>query len=455
MQFREIFEPGRVWDFLGRRRVFYAVSATMVLLSLFSIVILGFNKGIDFKGGTKIVVSFKADAAVERDELRAMLAGFLETATGTKDAGQIEVQDFSAGSGSTGDSKDFLLLTEITSLVTDAQKQAVIDKLKAEFPGAAVDVAVEGEDRFFVNLANPANVQATYEKLTSIFAASGFEKVTVNSDMQRQIEVNNYRNLQMFISEEGAVDEELVKTREENAKAQLKEDLQKRNDARYTVTIEEFKAKLTASMKEKYGDRFNAVRESTSVSPSVAGDMLNQGLVAILYALLGIVIYIALRFDLRYAPGAVVALLHDVTIVIGCFSIAQIKFTMPIIAAVLTIAGYSINDTIVVFDRIREMIDKYPKAPMKVVINNAVSQTLSRTVLTSLTTQMAVLSIFLLGGGLIRDFAFAMCVGLVVGTYSSIFVASPLFLTLHEVFEARRAEAEASGDAAAVARTQI
>jgi preprotein translocase SecF subunit len=455
MQFREIFEPGRVWDFLGRRRIFFAISAAMVLVSLLSITILGFNKGIDFKGGTKILVSFKADAAVERDDLRTMLAGFLETTTGTKDAGQIEVQDFSAGSGAAGDSRDFLLLTEITSLVTDAQKQTLIEKLKGEFPGASIDVAAEGEDRFFVNLAGPTNVQSTYDQLTNIFAVGGFAKVTVNSDVQRQIEVNNYRTLQMFISEEGAVDDALVKTREENAAAQLKEDLQKRTDTRYTVTIEEFKAKLTASMKEKYGDRFNSVRESTSVSPSVAGDMLNQGLVAILYALLGIVIYIVLRFDLRYAPGAVIALLHDVIIVIGCFSIAQIKFTMPIIAAVLTIAGYSINDTIVVFDRIREVIEKYPKAPMRMVINNAVSQTLSRTVLTSLTTQMAVVSIFLLGGGLIRDFAFAMCIGLVVGTYSSIFIASPLFLTLHELFEARRADAVASGDAAAVSRTQI
>ncbi|MCB9740058.1 MAG: protein translocase subunit SecF [Deltaproteobacteria bacterium] len=455
MQFREIFKPGVVWDFLGRRRVFFAVSAAMVLLSVLSLTILGFNKGIDFKGGTKIVVGFKSDAPVEREALREMLGEFLKTASGGSDVGQIEVQDFSVGSGATTDSKDFLLLTEITSLVTDEQKQGIIAKLGEAFPGAAIDVAKEGEDRFFVNLAAAANVNETYEKLTGVFGAAGFPKITVNSDVQRQIEVNNYRTLQMAATEDENIGEAEIKQREDAAKAAMAEDLKKRSDDRFTVTIEEFKAKLTDSMKQKYGDGFIAVRESTSVSPSVAGDMLNQGLVAILYAILGIIIYITLRFDVRYAPGAVIALLHDVFIVIGCFSIAQIKFTMPIIAAVLTIAGYSINDTIVVFDRIREVIEKYPKAPMRMVINNAVSQTLSRTVLTSATTQMAVLSIFLLGGGLIRDFAFAMCVGLVVGTYSSIFIASPLFLTLHEIFEARRAEAAATGDAAAVARTQI
>ena len=455
MQFREFFEPGKVYDFIGRRRVFGAVSAAMVLLSLVSLAVLGFNKGIDFKGGTKIIVSFKPDTSATRSDVRDMLDGFLKTATGGSDAGQIEVQDFSAGSGAAGDSKDFLLLTEITSLVTNAQKTTMVDKVKAAFPEAQVDFAQEGEDRFFVVLKSAANVKETYDKLGAIFSEGGFPKVAVNSDVQRQIEVNNYRSIQMFVAEEGAISDEELKSREETGRAQMLEELAKRSDDRFTVTIEEFKAKLTETMKAKYGDSFVAVREATTVSPSVAGDMLNQGLVAILYAILGIIIYITLRFDVRYAPGAIVALTHDVIIVIGCFSIAQIKFTMPIVAAVLTIAGYSINDTIVVFDRIRELIEKNPKAPMAMIINNAVSQTLSRTILTAATTQMAVVAIFLLGGGLIRDFAFAMCVGLVVGTYSSIFIASPLFMWLNEIFESRRAAAVATGDAAAVARTEI
>lgn len=455
-QFREFFPIGRAWDFIGRSRMFGAVSAGAVLLSLVSVAVLGFNKGIDFKGGTKIIVAFKADAPTTQDDLRATLDGFLKQAsTGGGDTGQIEVQDFSAGSGSSAAGKDFLLMTEITSLVSQQQKSDLVTKVKADFANAQADFATEGEDRFFITLAQPANVKETTAKLEALFQAAGFPKVRVVSEVQRQIEVNNYRTLQMFLSEEASADAATVREREEQAKAQMEEELAKRNDDRYSVTVEEFKAKLTDVMKGKYGDAFVAVREATIVSPSVAGDMLNQGLVAILYAVLGILVYITLRFDMRYAPSAVVALAHDVILVIGCFSIAQIKFTMPVIAAVLTVAGYSINDTIVVFDRIRELGEKFPKVPMATIINNAVSQTLSRTVLTAGTTFVAVASIFLLGGGLIRDFAFAMCVGLIVGTYSSIFIASPLFLKLHEFFAARREAAVASGDAAAVARTQL
>ena len=145
-----------------------------------------------------------------------------------------------------------------------------------------------------------------------------------------------------------------------------------------------------------------------------------------------------MRFDVRYAPGALIATVHDVILVIGAFSVAQVKFSMPVIAAVLTVAGYSVTDTIVVFDRIREMQEKYPDVKIETLINSAINQTMSRTVLTSLTTFLTSASIFLFGGGLIRDFAFAMCIGVIVGTFSSIFVASPIFLWLHHRFEDRK-----------------
>ena len=440
----EFIKPGLTIDFIGRRQVFFGLSATVVLIALISVAVLGFNRGIDFKGGTKIVVAFKPDAQVERAELRQVLNDFVTKETGKSDAGQIEVQDFDPGAGASNERQDFLLLTELTSLVSDEKKKALIAKLKGAFPGAQVDVAKEGEDRFFLVLGEKAKITDTYAKLDTLFKAAGYPKFKRSSDIQRQIEVNNFRALQMFQDEEGNLTDDVIKQREANAAAQMTKELEKRSDTRYTVTIEEFKTKLEAVMKVKYGEKFIAVQSSTSVSPSVAGNMMNQGVVAIIYALLGIIIYITMRFDVRYAPGAIVALTHDVLVVVGCFSIAQIKFTMPIIAAVLTIAGYSINDTIVVFDRIRETIAKYPRAPMTSVINHAISNTLSRTILTSVTTLLAVLSIFLLGGGLIRDFAFAMCIGVVVGTYSSIFVASPLFLTLHEAFEKRKTEADAA-----------
>jgi preprotein translocase subunit SecF len=132
--------------------------------------------------------------------------------------------------------------------------------------------------------------------------------------------------------------------------------------------------------------------------------------------------------NLKYAMGAIVALIHDVTITVGAFSVLGKEFTLPIIAALLTIIGYSLNDTIIVFDRIRENLRKYHKLPLGEVINKSINETLSRTILTSGTTLLVIVALFALGGGIIHDFAFAMLVGVVVGTYSSIFVASPILL---------------------------
>jgi preprotein translocase subunit SecF len=132
--------------------------------------------------------------------------------------------------------------------------------------------------------------------------------------------------------------------------------------------------------------------------------------------------------ELKYAMGAIVALVHDVTITVGLFSIFDKEFTLAIIAALLTIIGYSLNDTIIVFDRIRENLRKYHKKSLEVILNRSINETLSRTILTSLTTLFVVVTLFALGGGIIHDFAFALIIGVAVGTYSSIFVASPILL---------------------------
>jgi preprotein translocase subunit SecF len=133
-------------------------------------------------------------------------------------------------------------------------------------------------------------------------------------------------------------------------------------------------------------------------------------------------------FEFKYAMGAIVAIIHDVTITVGIFSIFDKEFTLPIVAALLTIIGYSLNDTIIVFDRIRENLRKYHKEPLTTILNKSINETLSRTILTSLTTLVVVIALFSLGGGIIHDFSFALLVGILVGTYSSIFVASPILL---------------------------
>jgi preprotein translocase subunit SecF len=216
------------------------------------------------------------------------------------------------------------------------------------------------------------------------------------------------------------------------------------------------------------------IRRVEMVGPQVGKDLREKALFAIFYALLFITIYISGRFELKwmlsgvvaaaligavylfdlfnvsipfligaalivtlvvfwflelkYAMGAIVALMHDVIITVGIFSIFEKEFTLPIIAALLTIVGYSLNDTIIVFDRIRENLKKFHKKPLAFIVNRSINETLSRTILTSLTTLMVVVTLFVLGGGIIHDFAFALIIGILVGTYSSVYVASPILL---------------------------
>ncbi len=167
-----------------------------------------------------------------------------------------------------------------------------------------------------------------------------------------------------------------------------------------------------------------------SVGPTVSGELIVAAIVAVSLAIGAVLIYIWLRFEWQFALGAVAALVHDVVLTIGIFSELQIRFDLAIIAALLTIVGYSLNDTVVVFDRVRENLRKYKKKPLKEVLNISINETLSRTFMTSVTTLLALISLYVLGGDVIRGFVFAMIWGVIVGTYSSIFVASAILLVL-------------------------
>jgi len=167
------------------------------------------------------------------------------------------------------------------------------------------------------------------------------------------------------------------------------------------------------------------------VGPKVGQDLREKAVLSIIYATIGIIIYISWRFEIKFALAAILALLHDVTLTVGAFSILDKEFTLVVIASILTIIGYSLNDTIVVFDRIRENTRRKSKESLESLINMSVNQTLSRTLLTSGTTLIVVMGLFFLGGEIIHDFSFALLVGIVVGTYSSIFIAS-VFLVIWE-----------------------
>ncbi len=180
----------------------------------------------------------------------------------------------------------------------------------------------------------------------------------------------------------------------------------------------------------KNADAAAEMRRVEFVGPQVGEELTEQGGLAVLYALIGILIYVALRFEYRFSVGAVAALVHDVIITLGVFSLVQVEFDLTVLAAILAVIGYSLNDTIVVFDRIRENFRKMRKGTPQQVMNASINQTLSRTIMTSLTTLLVLTALFLLGGEIIHSFALALIVGVFVGTYSSIFVAGASALAL-------------------------
>jgi len=188
-------------------------------------------------------------------------------------------------------------------------------------------------------------------------------------------------------------------------------------------------AKLSSSIIRMLGDGID-VRRVEFVGPKVGEELTNDGGLAMLYALIGILIYVAFRFEYRFALGSIAALVHDVIITLGIFSILQIEFDLTVLAAILAVIGYSLNDTIVVFDRIRENFLSTRQVEAGPIINEALNQTLSRTLITSLTTLLVLLALFYLGGEVIHSFAGALLIGVIIGTYSSIYVASSMILAL-------------------------
>jgi len=189
---------------------------------------------------------------------------------------------------------------------------------------------------------------------------------------------------------------------------------------------------LTAikKIKDNFSSKNIEYRRTEYVGPKVGKELVKNGTIAVLFALFGILIYIWLRFEWNYAVGAIIALIHDVFLTLGFFSILQFEFNLATVAAVLTIAGYSINDTVVIYDRIRENTRKYKQISFDEVINISLNDTLSRTLTTSITTLLALFALFIFGGNVISSFIIALIWGVVIGTYSSLYLASPLLTYL-------------------------
>lgn len=200
-------------------------------------------------------------------------------------------------------------------------------------------------------------------------------------------------------------------------------------EARDGLTEEEVQQQVVADLRGAFEDAYE-FRRVEVVGPRVSGELVQSGTLGVVFAIFGVLVYLWFRFEWHFAVGAVIATLHDLVLTIGFFAITQIEFNMTSIAAILTILGYSLNDTVVVYDRIRETLRKYKKLTIHAVLDAAINATLSRTILTGVTTFLALIALAALGGEIIKGFAYAMIFGLVVGTYSSVFIAAPILIYL-------------------------
>ncbi len=247
-----------------------------------------------------------------------------------------------------------------------------------------------------------------------------FNKPPAIAEVRRALIPKGYG--QAIIQEFGAPDEILIRVQNRQGKKSS------------TISNE-----ILQALKHTFGKTSVQMRRVEFVGPQVGMELTRAGIMAVLIAMLAILLYVTFRFELRFALGADAALIHDVTMVLGLFALTGREFTLPVVAALLTVIGYSLNDTIVVFDRIRENMaanrkKKHPESEIAVV-NASINQTLARTLMTSFTTLLVVLALFFLGGEVIHGFALALMAGIIVGTYSSIYIASPIMMLLHGRFK--------------------
>jgi preprotein translocase subunit SecF len=374
-------------DFIGKRRPALFISTIVNLAILVGIAVVGFNFGVDFAGGTVVELKFPY-SITDHDVREAATQGGLHDPT---------VQ----GIGSSSENSFLLRMGGTTQLSEQTLKaaEAAIAGLKVEDKPAEISNVTHDLENGLVQFRSKQKLDIAAVKTAVEASGTG---------------VNQVRELGQAAT--GLFEYQVVSAgMREKVEASLKDGLVKKGKE---GTFE--------------------VRRVDYVGPQVGKQLRNKGLMAILLAMIMILVYVAFRFDFQFAPGAIVAMLHDIIMVAGYFLISRREFNLTSIAVLLTILGYSINDTIVVYDRIREEMVRFKGKPLPEIINIAVNDTLSRTILTSGVTALSLVGLLIFGVGEIWDFAMAMLIGIIVGTYSSVYIASPLTIWLEERATARR-----------------
>ncbi|MBN2497583.1 MAG: protein translocase subunit SecF [Deltaproteobacteria bacterium] len=389
----EFFKPGSLnIDFVGKRKGFIALSIILVLgsIAVFTWKQLAdsINWGIDFAGGTVIDMEFAKEVDIG----------------------------------------------EVRKAVTDlGYDKNVIQR--------AAFVGKEGQVEYIIRVERIAilsekDAGKLREGLGGIFGDK-MERLIFDADSGDQFELRFSETVT-----ESEIRAALKKLSESTGRTELASVVLrkqgKEDQHRYMVLMTGVAAQIEKAMKKAFPKESPSVRKVEFVGPQVGSKLRTDGILAMIYAIAGILIYVAFRFNLQFAPGAVLALAHDAVIVIGLFALLGLEFNLTFVAAILTVIGYSVNDTIVVYDRIRENLARFRSQSLDVVINTSLNEVLNRTVLTSLTTVFALLGLLVIGFGEIQDFAIAMTFGVVVGTYSSIYVAGSTTIWLEALAKKMR-----------------
>jgi preprotein translocase subunit SecF len=383
----EFFKPGRVFDFMAVRWFWVPFSLLAVLVSTILCFYPGPNYGTDFKGGTEVEIAFG----------KALDAGSVRSAVesvGFKSPDIVQVVDANRPN-------HFLIRVQDVSAITDDEKGAL---------RAALCYVEDGQ----APVADPARCPDS-ARATEVKFSAGGDKISTRYDVDPDVEKIKTQVLSVpgVSLRASATNPQILNPRDHRVEIQL---LSKGDQL-----VERLRAKLGVDAVPD-----DAALRVEWVGPKAGKQLRDSARNAIAIAIVFIMLYLALRFDLRFAPGVIVACVHDAMVVIGVFILLRKEITLSTIAAVITVVGYSMNDTVVVYDRIRENLGRHRGKSFAQIINMSVSETLSRTILTSGATLLSMLGLFFYGTGVIKDFMLALLVGIVAGTYSSIYVAAPL-----------------------------
>jgi preprotein translocase subunit SecF len=379
-------------DFMRHRRVMVAVSVGLVLFSITVLFVVRLNMGIDFVGGTQLIVRFLERPDV--DEVRGVLA--------SAGMGEVQIQRFGEE-----EANELIIRTPLQEEHQEGSRDAVVSALERRFG--------KGDGRPDLNQIGVATLTGI------LFDADPDGQVALGETAARE----HYR----------AVAERVMAVRRDAGLVRSWEDL---------APVEGLSPEVRAALQQTTALGTFSVVSAENVGSTIGSELRTRGILAVVLALLGMMAFIGYRFEFRFGVGAMIASAHDVIVTLGMFALLGYEFNLTTIAAFLTLVGYSVNDTVVIFDRVRENMRRPKRLPLAEVINAGLNETLSRTVMTATTTMLAVLALFLLGGDVLRGFSFVLLFGIVIGTYSTIYVASAIVLFWDRRYGAKEVAAKGS-----------